>query len=199
MAIVKAFKIWFFNIKDCKHKVFIIANKNNYCWFINTMSLSSKIFWLAQNLYQYHFWIDYQQKKAKRAAHALSQFAKRSQIKKKALKIEKSLIMHCLQASLVNTNLSDSRININASSIYKLLIYTTHILPQLCQISKTLKSRPAYKDFYQAYISDIRLYLLELQAKNTQTKLIKLKPREDRKDIVSVLYHKIFWYIYELI
>lgn len=40
LAIIKAFKTWHHNLKDCKHKVFILINHNNIYQFINIKNLS---------------------------------------------------------------------------------------------------------------------------------------------------------------
>ena len=41
LAIVEAFKTWRHYLEGCKHKVLVITNYNNFCWFIDTKNLSS--------------------------------------------------------------------------------------------------------------------------------------------------------------
>ena len=42
LVIVETFKTWRHYLKDCKHKVFMLINHNNLCFFIDTKNLSSK-------------------------------------------------------------------------------------------------------------------------------------------------------------
>ena len=78
LAIVEAFKTWRHYLEGCKHKVFVLTNYNNLCRFINMKSLSSRQVKWAQELFRYHFRIDYCQGKANKAADALSRFPQRS-------------------------------------------------------------------------------------------------------------------------
>ena len=74
LAIVKAFKTWRHYLKGYKHKVLVSTEHNNLCCFMDTKSLSSRQVRWAQELFQYHFQIDYHQGKANAAADALSKF-----------------------------------------------------------------------------------------------------------------------------
>ena len=40
LAIVKVFKTWRHYLEGCKHKVIILINHNNFCWFLDTKNLS---------------------------------------------------------------------------------------------------------------------------------------------------------------
>ena len=42
LAIIKAFKTWYHYLENYKHKVMMLTDYNNYCWFMDTKSLSSK-------------------------------------------------------------------------------------------------------------------------------------------------------------
>ena len=79
LAIVKAFKIWHHYLENCKYNVFILTDLNNLCHFMDTKSLSSRQVYWAQELFYYHFQIDYCQNKANTTADALSQFLQKSQ------------------------------------------------------------------------------------------------------------------------
>ena len=79
LAIVKAFKIWCHYLEKCKHKVLVLTNHNNLCYFMDNKSLSSKQVCWAQKLSRYHFQIDYRQGKANATVDALSKFPQRSQ------------------------------------------------------------------------------------------------------------------------
>ena len=54
--------------------MFLLTNYNNLRKFMNTKSLSSKQVCKVQQLFSYHFQIDYCQDKSNRAADALSQY-----------------------------------------------------------------------------------------------------------------------------
>ena len=73
LAIVEAFKTWWHYFKECKHEVLVLTNHNNLCQFMDTKSLSSKQVCWAQELFCYHFHIDYRKGKVNKAANALSQ------------------------------------------------------------------------------------------------------------------------------
>lgn len=62
-----------------------------------------------------------------------------------------------------------------------------------------MKSKLANESFYQMGICGIRLYLPELQARNTQAKSIKSKQTKDWEDNDSLLHYGVFLYIFELI
>ena len=81
-AIVEAFKTWRHYLEDCKHKVFLLTNHNNLHQFMDTKSLSSRQVRWAQELFRYHFRIDYCQGKANGAGDALSYFLQRNKDKK---------------------------------------------------------------------------------------------------------------------
>ena len=75
LVLVEAFKIWRYYLEGCKHEVFVSTNYNNLRRFMDTKNLSScQVKW-AQELFKYHFRIDYCQGKANRAADALSRFS----------------------------------------------------------------------------------------------------------------------------
>ena len=59
LAIIKVFKTWRHYLEECKYKVLVLTDYNNFCSFIDTKSLSSKQVCWAQKLSRYHFQIDY--------------------------------------------------------------------------------------------------------------------------------------------
>ena len=75
LAIIKAFKTWRHYLERCKYKVLVFIDHNNLCCFIDTKNLSSRQVYWAQELFQYHFQIDYRQGKANAAADTLSRFS----------------------------------------------------------------------------------------------------------------------------
>ena len=85
LAIVKAFKIWQHYLEGCKYEVLVLTDHNNLCRFIDTKSLSSKQVRWAQELFCYHFRIDYWQGKANGAADALLQYPQRNAEEKATL------------------------------------------------------------------------------------------------------------------
>ena len=79
LTIVEAFETWRHYLEGCKHKVLVLTNHNNLCRFMDTKSLSSRQVRWAQELSRYHFWINYCQGKANRAADTLSCFLQRNE------------------------------------------------------------------------------------------------------------------------
>ena len=59
LAIVKAFKTWRHYLEGCKYVVFVFTDHNNLRRFMDTKSLSSRQVHYAQELFRYHFRIDY--------------------------------------------------------------------------------------------------------------------------------------------
>ena len=75
LAIIEAFKTWYHYLKSYNHKVIIFTDYNNFYHFMNMKSLS---FWQvrwAQELFWYHFQINYCQGKVNAAANALSKIS----------------------------------------------------------------------------------------------------------------------------
>ena len=105
VAIIKAFKTWRHYLEGCKHKILVLTNYNNLCWFMDTKSLSSRQVKWAQKLSKYYFWIDYCQGKANGAADALSCFLQRSLNKEKMLQAKNIQFFYCLQSSLMKASL----------------------------------------------------------------------------------------------
>ena len=122
LAIIKAFKTWQHYLEDCKHKVLILGNHDNFYRIMQTKSLSSCQVWWAQKLSQYYFQINYSQNKANGAANELSQFAQRSDDKETKLWAKNFQIFHWLQSLLTNASLSElSLLKLNASASSNLL------------------------------------------------------------------------------
>ena len=74
LAIIKAFKTWRHYLKSYKHKILVLTDHNNLRYFMDTENLSSRQVQWAQELFWYHFQINYCQNKANTAANALSRF-----------------------------------------------------------------------------------------------------------------------------
>ena len=64
LAIVEVFKNWRYYLEDCQYKVLVLTNHNNLHRFIDTKNLSSRQVRWAQELFCYHFCINYCQGKA---------------------------------------------------------------------------------------------------------------------------------------
>ena len=104
LAIVEVFKMWRYYLKGSQYEVFVLIDHNNLCQFINMKSLSSRQVRWAQKLSHYHFWIDYCQSKASRAADALSWYPQQSPKKEKTFQAENVKIFHYLQLSLAKVS-----------------------------------------------------------------------------------------------
>ena len=74
LAIVEALKTWRHYLKSCKHKIFILMDHNNLRYFIDTKSLNSRQVCWAQELFWYHFQIDYCQDKANTTTDVVLKF-----------------------------------------------------------------------------------------------------------------------------
>ena len=59
LAIVEAFKTWRHYLEGCKHEVLVLTDHNNLRRFMDTKNLSSRQVCWAQELFCYHFCIDY--------------------------------------------------------------------------------------------------------------------------------------------
>ena len=74
LALVELFKIWKHYLKNCKYKVFVLTDYNNFWQFIDVKILSfCQVCW-AQKLSYYYFQINYYQGKANEVADMLSCF-----------------------------------------------------------------------------------------------------------------------------
>ena len=73
---------------------------------MDTKSLSSRQVCWAQELFWYHFQINYRQGKTNAAADALSKFLQRSQNEKNELRAENGWIFYHLQNLLTNASLA---------------------------------------------------------------------------------------------
>lgn len=58
-AIVETFMTWRHYLEDYKDEVLVLTDNNNLRRFMDTKSLSSHLVCCTQELFQYHFWIDY--------------------------------------------------------------------------------------------------------------------------------------------
>ncbi len=159
---------------------------------MDTKSLSSCQVWWAQELFRYHFRIDYRQGKANGAADALFCFSHRSQTEEDKLQAENTRTLHKLKFSLTNASpsgvtslsgLKTSFSGLNMSSLslsesnltflYQVLIYGTHVLLQLRQSWNMFRAELTDEAPYKASIGGICLKLQELQESDSQAQKIK--------------------------
>ena len=124
-VIVDVFKTWRHYLESCKHKVLIFTDYNNLCYFIDIKNLSSKQVYRAQELYHYHFCINYWQSKTNWVANALSQYLQQNTNKKAILWAKNTIILYWLQSSLANV--SDFFLDI-LSLLHKILVCGTTVL-----------------------------------------------------------------------
>ena len=130
LAIVEAFKTWRHYLEGSRHEVLVLTDHNNLRQFMDTKSLSFRQVRWAQELFHYHFRIDYRQGKANRAADALSRYPQRNTEEEETLRAENVKILHRLQSLLAKV----SGLLVNSSHLsplHQVLIYGTTILPQL--------------------------------------------------------------------
>ena len=162
LAIVEAFKTWKHYLKGSQHEVLVLTNHNNLYRFMDTKSLGFRQVRWAQELSRYHFRIDYHQGKANGAADALSQYLQRSAEEERTLRSENVKILHRLQSSLARVSSFLASHPNQLSCFDQVLIYGTHVLPQLRQFWDTFQAKLRAKGPYQISIGAIRLRLSEL-------------------------------------
>ena len=204
LAIVEAFKTWRHYLEGCKHEVLVLTDHNNLRRFMDTKSLSSRQVRWAQELFRYHFWIDYCQGKANGAADALSRFLQRSLDEEEKLWAENTQILHRLQSSLTRASLSGLSLGFGSddlSPLHRVLICGTHVLPQLRHFWDTFRTELADENPYTASIGGMRLRLAELQESDDEAR--KLRATEELQegwtDIDGVLHHQGLPFVPEII
>ena len=128
LAIVEAFKTWRHYLEVCKHKVLVLTDHNNFCRFIDTKSLSSKLVHWAYDHSCYYFRINYCQDKANRAADALSQYPQQNAREEKTFHDKKVKITYCLQSLLANVS---GLLTSHFPLLYQILICGTTVFARL--------------------------------------------------------------------
>lgn len=94
LAIIKVFKICRQYLVGYKHKVLILTEYNNLHHFMNSKSLCfGQVYW-AQELFWYHFQIDFYQNKANRATDTFSRYLQQNFEKRTTLRFENIKILH---------------------------------------------------------------------------------------------------------
>ena len=130
LVIIEAFITWQYYLKDCKYKVLVFTNHNNFCRFMDIKNLSFCQVWWAPMFSCYYLWIDYNQEKANRATDTLSCFLHQDDKEKDNFWDENTWILYCLQCSLTNTSIS--KLNAIVSRLlshHQVLIHRTYVLP----------------------------------------------------------------------
>ena len=201
LAIVEAFKTWRHYLEGSQHKVLILTDYNNLRRFMETKNLSSRQVRWAQKLSRYHFRIDYRQGKANGAADALSRYPQRSAEEEETLRSENVKILHRLQSSLSNASLSGLSTSAELSTLHRVLICGTHVLPQLCQFWDTFRAELGAEGPYQVSIGAMRLRLSELQENDNEAKLLRGSADlpEGWEDVEGVLQYQGLPYVPEII
>ena len=190
LAIVEAFKTWRHYLEGCKHEVLVLTDHNNLRRFMDTKSLSSRQVRWAQELSRYHFRIDYRQGKANGAADALSRFPQRNQAEKDELRTENTRILHKLQSFLSKASLSGLSASAELSSLHRVFICGTHVLPQLRQFWDTFRAELGAEGPYQVSIGSMRLRLSELQESDDEARKIRAEgPKDNYEEVDGVLHH----------
>ena len=168
---------------------------------MDTKNLSSRQVRWAQELFCYHFRIDYRQGKANGAADTLSQYPQRNAVEEDALQAENIKILHCLQSSLSNTSLSGLSTSAELSQLYQVFIYRTYVLLQLRQFWSNIQTNIAQDSPYIANIGGMRLGLSELQENDEEAKRLggSIGLSEDWEDVEGVLQYRRLPYVPKII
>ena len=126
LAIVEIFKTWHHYLEGCKQEILVFTDHNNLRRFMDTKNLRSRQVRWAQELFWYHFQINYCQGKANAAADALSRFSQRSQNEEEELRAENDQIFHRLQNSLTSASLAS--LSFRPSHLHQVFICGTYVL-----------------------------------------------------------------------
>ena len=200
LAIIEAFQIWRHYLERSQHKVLVLTDHNNFCWFMETKSLSSRQVRWAQELSCYHFQIDYCQGKAKGAANALSRYPQRSAEEEEFLRTENVKILHRLQSSLSNASLLGLSTLAKLLPLHRILICGTQVLPQLRQFWDTFRAELDAEGPYQVSIGAMRLKLSELQESDDKPRKIRSERlKNDYEEVDRVLHHQGLLFVPEAI
>ena len=204
LAIVEAFKTWRHYLEGCKHEVLVLTDHNNLRRFMDTKSLSSRQVHWAQELFCYHFQIDYCQGKGNAAVDALSRFPQQSQDKKDELRAENGQIFYCLQNLLTNASLTGLSLSFSfflLSYLHQILICGTYVLRQLRQFWKSLWNELTNEGPYQASVGSMRLKLQKFQDEDNQAQKVRIEQlgNANRNNIDGILHHQGLSYIPEII
>ena len=186
LAIVEAFKTWRHYLEGSWHEVLMLTDHNNLRQFMDTKILSSRQVCWAQELFYYHFQIDYRQDKANRAADAFSQYRQQSVEEENTLCIKNVKIFHRLQLSLAKVSeLSTSCLSL----FHQILICGTTVFPPLNKFWDTLRAELNKKRPYKASIGAMRLRLQELQETDSEAQKIKAIELQEGWEEVDGVFH----------
>ena len=159
---------------------------------MDTKSLSSRQVHWAQELFYYHFRIDYRQDKANRAADTLSCYLQRSTEEERTLRAENVKILHRLQFLLARV--SGFLVDLSQfSPLHQILICGTTVLPQLQWFWNSLWSNIARDSPYVARIGGMRLRLPKLQDNDKEAKALRSNAAglpEDWKNVEGVFHYR---------
>ena len=178
LAIIEAFRTWHHYLEGCKYEILDLINYINLRCFMDTKSLSSKQVYWAQELFQYHFQIDYCQAKANAAVDALLRFPQKSQDEENELRVENGRIFHYLQNLLTNASLVELSLLVLSSFslpsyLHQIFRYGTYVLPQLKEFWNLFQSKLLNENLYTVSIGSMRLRLYKLQAKEKQARKLR--------------------------
>ena len=168
----------------------MLTNHNNLWRFIDIKSLSSKQVCWTQKLSKYHFWIDYCQGKANRAANTMSRFSQINHNKEKKLWAGNIWLFHYLQSLLTNATLSDLSILVSLLLLHQVFICKTPALPQPCWFWNLLWTKLIDEAPYLAFIGNIRLRLQELQETDYEAQELRQQGRECYKNVNGILHYQ---------
>ena len=176
LAIIEAFKNWYYYLENCQYEVFVLTNYNNLRQFINTKSLSSQQVHGTQNLSCYHFHIDYRQGKANRNTDALSCWEYKN--------------------FSVSAFLANQRLYVYYPSCLCRVFESSYYLRdkyffRLMLVLRNVPLKTTADGLYQASIRDMKLKLVELQTKDSWVRKIRAKKLcANCEDSNRILHHQ---------
>ena len=200
LTIIEIFKTWRHYLEEAQHEILVFTDHNNLRQFIETKSFNSRQVCLAQKLSHYHFWIDYCQGKANGAADTLSRYSQWSAEEEETLCTKNVKNLHRLQSFLSNASLLGFSTSAKLSSLHRVLIRSTHVLPQLRQFWDTFRAKLGAAGPYWVSISAMCLRLLELQESDNKAQKIKVEGlKSNYEEVDRVLHHQELFFVPEAI
>ena len=90
---------------------------------------------------------------------------------------------------MTNASLSGLSTSAKLSPLHQVLIYGTHVLPQLCQFWDTFQAKLCNESLYQVSIGVMHLRLLELQELDVEAQKIRAEGLKNGYEEVDGILH----------
>ena len=130
----------------------------------------------------------------------MSRYPQRNAEEEDALRAENVKILHRLQSSLSNASLSGLSTSAELSTLHRVLICGTHVLPHLRQFWETFRAELGEESPYRVSIGAMRLRLPELQENDKEAITLRAGGLPGGwEDVEGVLQYQELPYVPEII